>query len=212
MPSLKFSELGNVSRFPCIYPFSRGGYRFGVLLRLRWNSVDRFFIFCYAAVWQRWLVCLGVLLMPRMSSVDRLRILIFAAVWRLWMGFVCCHYTTAEALSSRSRQGRLRRKGARWASGRTPSGRGRSRSPRGGPQAEGGVPFTALVSRRRMSVRAGGGVSYRKKAGFSLLSLGWHSVPRVYRRRDRVTGLVRPIGWGGCYDGFPWIRGFLEKG
>ena len=43
-----------------------------VLSMLRWSSVDRCFIFCYAAVWQRCLVCLGVLLMPRMSSVDRL--------------------------------------------------------------------------------------------------------------------------------------------
>lgn len=63
-----------------------------------------------------------------------------------------------------------------------------------------------------MSVRAGESFSYRIKAGFSLLSLGWHSVFRTHRFGYRVTGLVRPTSWGGCYSGFPWVRGFPEKG
>ena len=133
-----------------------------------------------------------------MCSVDRLRILIFAEVGGFGWGS-CVATTRRRKPSARDRD---------WG-GFVEKARG---GHPGGPQAEGGAPFTALVSRRRMSVRAGGGFSYRKKAGFSPLSLGWHSVPRVYRRRDRVTGLVRPIGWGGCYDGFSWIRGFLEKG
>ena len=87
-----------------------------------------------------------------MCSVDRLRILIFAEVGSFGWGS-CVATTRRRKPSARDRD---------WG-GFVEKARG---GHPGEPQAEGGVPFAALVSRRRMSVRAGGGFPIGKRPGF----------------------------------------------
>ena len=93
-----------------------------------------------------------------MCSVNRLRILIFAEVGGFRWGS-CVATTRRRKPSARDRD---------WG-GFVEKARG---GHPGGPQAEGGVPFTALVSKAVHECACWeGGVSYRRKAGFSLLSL-----------------------------------------